>query len=143
VTESAVMTDPTRAVEILGQLGAFGVGVSIDDFGTGYSSLTYLRELPVSEIKIDKSFVIGMKGSGSPGNEVRSASNKAIVRSTSDLGHNLGLRVVAEGVEDEAALELLRSYGCDLAQGYYIARPMTAEAFAPWQAKSPWRRAES
>ena len=143
VTESAVMTDPTRAKEILGQLGAFGVGVSIDDFGTGYSSLTSLRELPVSEIKIDKSFVIGMKGNGSPEKSARSASNKAIVRSTSDLGHNLGLRVVAEGVEDEAALELLRSYGCDLAQGYYIARPMVAEAFVPWQAESPWRRAES
>jgi diguanylate cyclase (GGDEF)-like protein len=144
VTESAVMTDPVRAVEILGQLGAFGVGFSIDDFGTVYSSLTYLRDLPVSEIKIDKSFVIGMKGNGGPGKTIaRSASNKAIVRSTSELGHNLGLRVVAEGVEDEAALELVRSYGCDLAQGYYIARPMAADAFVPWQAESPWRRAGS
>jgi diguanylate cyclase (GGDEF)-like protein/PAS domain S-box-containing protein len=143
VTESAVMTDPTRAKEILGQLSAFGVGVSIDDFGTGYSSLTSLLELPVSEIKIDKSFVIGMKGNGSPAKANASASNRAIVRSTSDLGHSLGLRVVAEGVEDEPALDLLRSYGCDLAQGYYIARPMAAEAFAPWQAESPWRRADS
>jgi EAL domain-containing protein (putative c-di-GMP-specific phosphodiesterase class I) len=138
------MTDPTRAADILGHLGALGVGVSIDDFGTGYSSLAYLSKLPVSEIKIDKSFVIGMKGNGGPGRTIaRSASNKAIVRSTSELGHNLGLRVVAEGVEDEAALELLRSYGCDLAQGYYIARPMAADAFVPWQAESPWRRAGS
>jgi diguanylate cyclase (GGDEF)-like protein/PAS domain S-box-containing protein len=141
VTESAVMTDPTRAAETLRQLGAFGVGVSIDDFGTGYSSLNYLRELPVNEIKIDKSFVIGMRGNGSPENSARSVSSRAIVRSTSDLGHNLGLRVVAEGVEDEAALGLLRSYGCDLAQGYYIARPMAAEAFAQWRAESRWRRA--
>jgi diguanylate cyclase (GGDEF)-like protein/PAS domain S-box-containing protein len=135
VTESAVMTDPARAAEILGHLGALGVGVSIDDFGTGYSSLAYLRKLPVSEIKIDKSFVIGMSGNGGP--------DRAIVRSTSELGHNLGLRVVAEGVEDEEAFALLGSYGCDLAQGYYIARPMAADAFATWRAESPWRRADS
>jgi EAL domain-containing protein (putative c-di-GMP-specific phosphodiesterase class I) len=138
VTESAVMTDPARAVAILGQLVAFGVGVSIDDFGTGYSSLTYLRELPVGEIKIDKSFVIGI---GSLEDSARAASSRAIVRSTSDLGHSLGLLVVAEGVEDEAALEILRSYGCDLAQGYHIARPMPAGAFTQWLASSPWRRA--
>jgi diguanylate cyclase (GGDEF)-like protein/PAS domain S-box-containing protein len=135
VTESAVMTDPDRAAEILGRLGALGVGVSIDDFGTGYSSLTSLRRLPVNEIKIDKSFVIGMGGNG--------GSDKAIVRSTSELGHNLGLRVVAEGVEDETALDLLRSYGCDLAQGYYIARPMAADALVAWRAESPWRQAGS
>ena len=132
VTESAVMTDPARAVEVLGQLGVLGVGVSIDDFGTGYSSLTYLRKLPVSEIKIDKSFVIGMSGNG--------GQDKAIVRSTSELGHNLGLRVVAEGVEDAEALELLRSYGCDLAQGYYIARPMAADALVTWRQESAWGR---
>ena len=135
VTESAVMTDPTRAAEILGQLGALGVGVSIDDFGTGYSSLTYLRKLPVSEIKIDKSFVIGMSANGGP--------DKAIVRSTSELGHNLGLRVVAEGVEDQMSFDLLRSYGCDLAQGYYIARPMAADALVAWRSESPWLRADS
>jgi diguanylate cyclase (GGDEF)-like protein/PAS domain S-box-containing protein len=135
VTESAVMTDSARAAEILGQLGALGVGVSIDDFGTGYSSLTHLRRLPVSEIKIDKSFVIGMRGNGGP--------DKAIVRSTSELGHNLGLRVVAEGVEDEVAFELLCSYECDLAQGYYIARPMAPDALVAWWAESPWGRAGS
>ena len=135
VTESAVMTDPARAAEILGHLGALGVGVSIDDFGTGYSSLTYLRNLPVSEIKIDKSFVIGMSGNG--------GSDKAIVRSTSDLGHSLGLAVVAEGVEDGNSFELLRSYGCDLAQGYYIARPMAPDALVAWRSESPWSRADS
>ena len=129
------MTDPTRAVEVLGQLGALGVGVSIDDFGTGYSSLTYLRSLPVSEIKIDKSFVIGMSANGGP--------DRAIVRSTSELGHSLGLRVVAEGVEDEQSFELLRSYNCDLAQGYYIARPMAADALAAWRSELTWRRADS
>jgi diguanylate cyclase (GGDEF)-like protein/PAS domain S-box-containing protein len=131
VTESAVMTDPDRAVEILGRLGALGVGVSIDDYGTGYSSLAYLRRLPVSEIKIDKSFVIGMSDDG---------QDRAIVRSTSELGHELGFRVVAEGVENERAFELLRAYGCDLAQGYYIARPMSADDLVAWQAKSPWGR---
>jgi diguanylate cyclase (GGDEF)-like protein len=134
VTESAVMTDPTRAADILGHLGALGVGVSIDDFGTGYSSLAYLSKLPVSEIKIDKSFVIGMGGNG--------GRDRAIVRSTSDLGHNLGLRVVAEGVEDEKSFELLRSYTCDVAQGYYIARPMSADALGTWRSESPWSRAE-
>lgn len=132
VTESAVMTDPARAAEILAHLGKLGVGVSIDDFGTGYSSLTYLRNLPVSEIKIDKSFVIGMSGDGGP--------DQAIVRSTSELGHNLGLRVVAEGVEDETSFELLRSYTCDMAQGYYIARPMAADALGAWRRDSPWCR---
>ncbi len=135
VTESAVMTDPTRAVEILGHLGDLGVGVSIDDFGTGYSSLTYLRNLPVSEIKIDKSFVIGMGGNG--------GSDQAIVRSTSELGHSLGLTVVAEGVEDGKSFELLRSYGCDLAQGFFIARPMAADALVAWRSDSAWRRAHS
>ncbi len=131
VTESAVMTDAARAAEILVMLDTLGVRVSIDDFGTGNSSLRYLRDLPVSEIKIDKSFVLGMRGG-------ENGRDKAIVRSTSELGHNLGLRVVAEGVEDEAALDLLSSYGCDLAQGFYIARPMPAEELTQWLATSSW-----
>jgi diguanylate cyclase (GGDEF)-like protein/PAS domain S-box-containing protein len=135
VTEHAIMTDRARAAAVLGRLKALGVGVSIDDFGTGYSSLAHLRTLPVSEIKIDKSFVIGMGTNGGP--------DKAIVRSTSELGHNLGLNVVAEGVENEEAIDLLRSYGCDLAQGYYIAKPMAADAFAAWRAASPWQGAGS
>ena len=132
LTESAVMTDPTRAVEILAALAASGVGVSIDDFGTGYSSLAYLRKLPVSELKIDKSFVIGIGA--------HKLGDAAIVRSTNDLGHNLGLSVVAEGVEDEKTLELLGSMGCDAAQGYFIARPMAAADFGRWLKESPWRQ---
>jgi EAL domain-containing protein (putative c-di-GMP-specific phosphodiesterase class I) len=106
------------------------VAVAIDDFGTGYSSLAYLRRLPVSELKIDKSFVIGMAG--------REQEDAAIVRSTSDLGHILGLNVVAEGVEDERTLELLDDIGCDAAQGYYIARPMPVAGLEHWLAASTW-----
>jgi diguanylate cyclase (GGDEF)-like protein/PAS domain S-box-containing protein len=129
LTESAVMTDPVRAGEILGVLQASGVGISIDDFGTGYSSLAYLRRLPVSELKIDKSFVMGM----AHGDE-----DTAIVRSTNDLGHNLGLSVVAEGVEDESTLDLLGSFGCDAAQGFYMGRPMPPDDLARWLRESPW-----
>jgi EAL domain-containing protein (putative c-di-GMP-specific phosphodiesterase class I) len=95
---------------------AGGSAVSIDDFGTGYSSLGLLRRLPVHELKIDKSFVMGWPGGGS--------EDTAIVRSTADLAHNLGLDVVAEGVEDQWTLDLLATFGCDQAQGYHIARPM-------------------
>jgi EAL domain-containing protein (putative c-di-GMP-specific phosphodiesterase class I) len=130
LTESAVMSDPLRALQCLRQLHLVGVEMAIDDFGTGYSSLAYLQTLPVSELKIDKTFVIGMAGNGS--------SKATIVRSTSDLGHNLGLTVVAEGVEDERTLELLGTYGCDAAQGYHIARPMTAGDFDRWLVDSPW-----
>jgi EAL domain-containing protein (putative c-di-GMP-specific phosphodiesterase class I) len=129
LTESAVMTDPVRAGEILSVLGASGVGISIDDFGTGYTSLAYLRRLPVSELKIDKSFVMGM----AHGDE-----DTAIVRSTNDLGHNLGLSVVAEGVEDESTLDLLGSFGCDAAQGFYMGRPMPPDDLARWLRESPW-----
>ena len=116
VTESAVMADAGRAAEVLSSLTSRGVTVAIDDFGTGYSSLGLLRKLPVHELKIDKSFVIGMAGEG--------GEDTAIVRSTADLAHNLGLNVVAEGVEDQWTLDLLASFGCDQAQGYHIARPM-------------------
>jgi len=130
LTESTVMADPAHAVRVLGILRDAGVAVAIDDFGTGYSSLAYLRRLPVSELKIDKSFVIGMAG--------REQEDAAIVRSTSDLGHILGLNVVAEGVEDERTLELLGDIGCDAAQGYFIARPMPAAALEQWLASSSW-----
>jgi diguanylate cyclase (GGDEF)-like protein/PAS domain S-box-containing protein len=135
VTESAVMADATRAAETLSGLTRAGVGVSIDDFGTGYSSLALLRQLKVSELKIDKSFVMGMAG--------ETGEDTAIVRSTNDLGHNLGLTVVAEGVEDEWTLDLLSAFGCDLAQGYFIARPMPASEIPGWIAKSDWKMAES
>ena len=123
VTESALMVDPTQAQSVLERLAQLGVKLSIDDFGTGYSSLGYLKQLPVHEIKIDKSFVIGM-----------SANDKdtAIVRSVSDLSHNLGLAVVAEGVEDRATWDLLAALGCDMAQGYYLSRPLPAADLERW-----------
>jgi EAL domain-containing protein (putative c-di-GMP-specific phosphodiesterase class I) len=135
VTESAVMADEIRAAEMLNGLKAKGVDVSIDDFGTGYSSLRLLRRLPVSELKIDRSFVMGMGG--------EAGEDTAIVRSTNDLGHNLGLTVVAEGVENEWTLDLLSAFGCDLAQGYFIARPMPPADIPDWIDRSTWKRAES
>ena len=118
ITESTILADPTRVRTILDRLNALGLSLAIDDFGTGYSSLAYLKRLPVRTIKIDRSFVMDM---------LESSSDAAIVRSTVELGRNLGLRVVAEGVETEAAWELLREQGCTLAQGYLIGRPMPAE----------------
>jgi diguanylate cyclase (GGDEF)-like protein/PAS domain S-box-containing protein len=135
VTESAVMTDPARAADVLSRLTSQGVTASIDDFGTGYSSLSLLRRLPVHELKIDRSFVMGMAGDGS--------EDMAIVRSTADLAHNLGLSVVAEGVEDQWTLDLLSSMGCDEAQGYHIARPMSCAAFKGWLGSGAWRIVES
>ncbi len=135
LTESAVMADPGRAADVLRDLRSRGVAVAIDDFGTGYSSLGLLRRLPVAELKIDKSFVLGMAGDG--------AEDTAIVRSTADLAHNLGLRVVAEGVEDQWTLDLLATFGCDQAQGYHIARPMDYTAFVDWLGASSWRSIES
>jgi diguanylate cyclase (GGDEF)-like protein/PAS domain S-box-containing protein len=134
ITESAVMADETRAAETLTGLTGKGVGISIDDFGTGYTSLRLLRQLPVSELKIDRSFVMGMAG--------EAGEDTAIVRSTNDLGHNLGLTVVAEGVEDEWTLDLLSSFGCDLAQGYFIAKPMPPGDLRGWIAASDWKLAE-
>ena len=116
ITESVLMEDPNRAMAILKDLSALGIGLSIDDFGTGYSSLAYLKELPVAELKIDRSFVVNMSDDG---------RDAAIVRSTIDLGHNLGLTIVAEGVEDELALDELARLGCETAQGYFLALPQT------------------
>ncbi len=117
ITESTLMTDPPRALEILRGLRGMGVGISIDDFGTGYSSLSYLKRLPVDEIKIDKSFVLNMAVDD---------SDAAIVRSTIGLGHDLGLSVVAEGVENQETLDLLAALGCDVAQGLYLGSAMPA-----------------
>jgi EAL domain-containing protein (putative c-di-GMP-specific phosphodiesterase class I) len=129
------MTDVERAAEVLSCLTREGVPVSIDDFGTGYSSLSLLRRLRVSELKIDRSFVMGMAGEG--------GEDTVIVRSTSDLGHGLGLTVVAEGVEDQWTLDLLEALGCDLAQGFFIARPMPPSDLIPWAEQSDWSIAES
>jgi diguanylate cyclase (GGDEF)-like protein len=117
LTESALLADAGRALDILGRIAALGVHISLDDFGTGYSSLGYLKRFPVRELKIDRSLV---------GDIVHEPRDRAIVRSTVELGHNLGLIVVAEGVEDSSTLELLDMLGCDQAQGFYIGSPMSA-----------------
>jgi EAL domain-containing protein (putative c-di-GMP-specific phosphodiesterase class I) len=123
ITESAIMDDPLRAQNTLNSLHALGTQLSIDDFGTGYSSLAYLKQLPVHELKIDKSFVKNM---------AHDANDAKIVRSTVDLGHNMGLRVVAEGIETEQVWNLLSEMGCDSGQGYYMSRPIPAEEFSAW-----------
>ena len=113
------MLDPARAKAMLDRLSSIGLRLSVDDFGTGYSSLANLKRLPVDGIKIDKSFVIDMP---------HDPSDAAIVRSTIDLAHNLGLTVVAEGVESHEAWQRLAELGCDLAQGFHISRPLPADA---------------
>jgi EAL domain-containing protein (putative c-di-GMP-specific phosphodiesterase class I) len=129
ITESSIMADPAHALAILSMLQSMGVRLSIDDFGTGYSSLTHLRELPIDEIKIDKSFVMGM---------TTSEADAAIVRTMIDLGHNLGKQVCAEGVEDEAMWTMLAEMGCDLAQGYWISRPKPATELLEWLKQTSW-----
>jgi diguanylate cyclase (GGDEF)-like protein len=119
ITESMLMLDPARAKATLDRLSAIGLSLSVDDFGTGYSSLANLKRLPVDGIKIDKSFVIDMP---------HDQSDAAIVRSTIDLAHNLGLKVVAEGVESHEAWRRLEELGCDLAQGFHVSRPLPADA---------------
>jgi EAL domain-containing protein (putative c-di-GMP-specific phosphodiesterase class I) len=121
ITESVVMEDKQTAVNMLKQLRALGVRISLDDFGTGYSSLGQLRQLPVDEIKIDQSFVRDIA------NDHQGA---AIVRATIALAHELGVPVVAEGVEDETQLTFLTLHRCDIVQGYYYARPMSGDAAA-------------
>jgi EAL domain-containing protein (putative c-di-GMP-specific phosphodiesterase class I) len=131
ITESAIMEDPQRAIVTLDRLSAIGFKLSIDDFGTGYSSLAYLKRLPVNELKIDQSFVRDMASS---------ADDAAIVRATIDLAHTIGISVVAEGVENAEAWNLLRSLGCDQAQGYHMGRPMPLAEFQQWSAGWPLRQ---
>jgi diguanylate cyclase (GGDEF)-like protein len=126
ITESAIMDDPQRAEATLNQLSSSGYKLSIDDFGTGYSSLAYLKRLPVNELKIDKSFVMGME---------TDASDAKIVRSTIDLAHNLGLTVVAEGVESAHIYDMLAELHCDEGQGYHMSRPLPASDFNAWRAR--------
>ena len=123
LTESGVMADPQRALPVLRALSNLGVVLAVDDFGTGYSSLAYLRQLPVDEVKIDKSFVFGM------GSDL---GDLAVVRSIVELGHSLGLTVVAEGVEEDVARDQLAAMGCDVAQGYLISRPLSEERLEAW-----------
>jgi len=128
ITESAIMDDPQRALSTLDRLHAMGFRLSIDDFGTGYSSLAYLKRLPVDELKIDRSFVSGVE---------TDRDDAVIVRSTIDLGHNMGLKVVAEGIENEAIWHHLRQAGCDVGQGYFMSKPIPATQLAEWMAN--WR----
>jgi EAL domain-containing protein (putative c-di-GMP-specific phosphodiesterase class I) len=123
ITESTMLDDPFRTKVVLDKLSEMGIRLSIDDFGTGYSSLAYLRQLPVSEIKIDRSFVLNMH---------QSSDDAVIVRSTIDLGRNLGLQVVAEGVETEEGWQELIDLGCDVAQGYFLSRPVPAAELGDW-----------
>jgi EAL domain-containing protein (putative c-di-GMP-specific phosphodiesterase class I) len=123
ITEQVLMADADRAKIILMRLREHGVQIAIDDFGTGYSSLAYLRELPIDELKLDRSFVFPMS------DDARAA---ALVTATIGLAHSLGLRMVAEGVEDQTAYEKLTRAGCDQAQGYFISRPVPAETLDRW-----------
>ena len=123
ITESTIMADPSRAHRLLSELAAAGVRVSIDDFGTGYSSLSYLKNLPVNELKIDRSFVVNMN---------QDHNDAVIVRSVIDLGRNLGLHTVAEGIEDRETWEHLKVLGCDSGQGFLLARPMPADQLVTW-----------
>jgi EAL domain-containing protein (putative c-di-GMP-specific phosphodiesterase class I) len=123
VTESAIIADPERALHALDKLVALGLSISVDDFGTGYSSLTRLRRLPVHEVKIDRAFVRHLADN---------TADLAIVRAVISLGHDLGLRVVAEGVEDEGSWGVLVVLGCDLLQGFLLARPMPGEDMTRW-----------
>ena len=128
ITESTMLSDPVRTKRVLDKLSAMGIALSIDDFGTGYSSLAYLSQLPVNEIKIDRSFVMNMADSD---------NDAVIVRSTIDLARNLGLHVVAEGVETEQAWDHLSKLGCTLAQGYYLSRPVPAAELTEWLMRRP------
>jgi len=127
IKESAILDDPGRAIRNLERLAALGCRLAIDDYGTGYSSLAYLRRLPVHELKIDKLFVLGL---------AEDANNEIIVRSTIDLGHNMGLVVVAEGVEDASTLERLRALGCDMIQGFHVSRPLPVGEVERWARES-------
>ncbi|MEU4782132.1 EAL domain-containing protein, partial [Micromonospora sp. NPDC023633] len=126
ITEGALMADPRRVLATITRLHRIGVGIALDDFGTGYSSLQHLRRLPLSEVKVDRSFVLGM---------AEDADDAAIVKSTIELAKALGLRVVAEGVEDERTWRMLYAAGCDAAQGWFYARPMPAEELVGWLAR--------
>jgi EAL domain-containing protein (putative c-di-GMP-specific phosphodiesterase class I) len=123
VTEEVLMRDAARATQVLTALRAMGIRLAVDDYGTGYSSLAYLHALPVDDLKLDRAFV------GHCDTDPRSA---AIVKSTVELAHNLDMRMIAEGVENEAVLDRLRQWDCDLVQGYHLARPQPPDRLTPW-----------
>jgi diguanylate cyclase (GGDEF)-like protein len=129
VTESSIMDDPKQALIVLNKLSEMHFHLSIDDFGTGYSSLAYLSKLPAQELKIDQSFVMGM---------TKNKNDALIVKATIDLGHNLGMKVIAEGVEDEDVWHSLKQMNCDILQGYYFSRPLEVNDFYKWLQESRW-----
>ena len=131
VTENAIVGEPGHALKNLERLHELGCKLALDDFGTSYSTLAYLRRLPLDELKIDKSFTMGMAAD---------ASDALIVRSTIELAHKLGLAVIASGVEDEATLNQLRELGCDAVQGFLVSRPLAAEDVPNWVRESAWTR---
>ncbi len=133
VTESVMMINPEKSLKVLNLLKDKGIHFAIDDFGTGYSSFSYLKKLPVSELKIDKSFVLKMP------DDIEGAM---IVRSIIELAHNFDLHVTAEGIENSPTINALEEMGCDYGQGFYIARPMSNESFKQWMRESPWRIVE-
>jgi EAL domain-containing protein (putative c-di-GMP-specific phosphodiesterase class I) len=134
LTESAIVSDPVRTSEVIRGLKELGVGIAIDDFGTGYTSLAYLARLAVTQLKIDRSFVLNMHDQ---------ADDAAIVRSIITLGHDLGLEVVAEGVESRLTYEQLALLGCDAVQGYWLSRPLPAEELREWAARSARHHGEA
>jgi diguanylate cyclase (GGDEF)-like protein len=129
ITESAMMADPPRALEMGHALEGLGINLSVDDFGTGYSSVVFLKQIAATVLKIDKSFIIAMS---------HSDNNAVIARSIIELAHNIGLQVVAEGVEDKQTYDILTAWGCDGAQGYYISQAIEADDFTRWLQQAPW-----
>ncbi|HTS52826.1 MAG TPA: EAL domain-containing protein, partial [Burkholderiales bacterium] len=130
VTESALMEDPQRVHEIMRELKHLGLRLAIDDYGKGYSSLAYIQRLQCDELKVDRTFVTHISAR---------EKDAAIVRSTIDLGHSLGLTVVAEGIEDAEVMGVLRKLGCDLGQGFGICRPLPPEQLVDWIARCEWQ----
>ena len=127
ITESTIMNNPKKSIDILTRLDDLGIEISVDDFGTGYSSLTYLKTLPLSKLKIDKSFIMDM---------TYDENDAIIVRSTIDLAHNLGMSVIAEGIEEKESMDLLNILGCELGQGFYLSRPIEGDEFEIWYNKN-------
>jgi EAL domain-containing protein (putative c-di-GMP-specific phosphodiesterase class I) len=129
ITESAVMHDPEEVINSLHELSQFGMSLAIDDFGTGYSSLAYLKRFPVDTLKIDRAFITDISSDN---------DDVAIVEAVLGLGKHFNMKVIAEGVEDEEQLQFLKAQGCDIAQGYYISKPMDAQAYREWLDRWPY-----
>lgn len=129
ITEGSIITHPDLTLDILERLNSMGYKLSIDDYGTGYSSLAYLKKMPLTELKIDRSFVQDI---------LVSENDDVIVNATINLAHNLGFKVTAEGVESAEIMVKLKSYGCDIAQGYYLSKPISVSDLNQWMESSQW-----